>query len=107
MTRTPALFPPSRKSTPGWDISALSTPEVNQWWSVIALPMVGMLLLLCCYLLQGVFAQLGPWAIFVAVKLITRRLEQKPPCDGRALGGSYASSLPWKQEFVYGTGEMR
>lgn len=78
MTRTPSVFSQSRKSTPGWDVSALSTQEVNQWWSVIALPLVGMLLLLCCFLLQGVFAQLGPWVIFVAVKLITKKLEQQP-----------------------------
>jgi hypothetical protein len=81
MTHTPSLFPQSRKSTPGWDVSGLSTHEVKQWWSVIALPLVGMLLLLCCFLLQGVFALLGPWVIFVGVKLITKKLEQQHPAE--------------------------
>jgi hypothetical protein len=75
MTHTPSLFPQSRNSTPGWDVSDLSTHEVKQWWSVIALPLVGMLLLL-----QGVFALLGPWVIFVGVKLITKKLERQPSC---------------------------
>ena len=29
-----------------------------------------MLLLLLCFLLQGVFAALGPWVIFAGVKLV-------------------------------------
>jgi hypothetical protein len=35
-----------------------------------------MLLLAVCFLLQGVFAALGPVVIFVGVKLVTRKLEQ-------------------------------
>ena len=80
MTHTTALLQQSRNSTPGWDVSGLSTHEVKQWWSIIALPLVGMLLLLLCFLLQGVFALLGPWVLFVAVKLITKQLEQQPSC---------------------------
>ena len=81
MTNTTSLFLQSRKSTPGWDVSGLSIPEIGQWCIIIALPLVGMLLLLCCLLLQGVFAAIGPWVIFVGVKLITKKLE-KP--DSRA-----------------------
>jgi hypothetical protein len=76
MTYTTSLLQQSRKSTPGWDVSALSTHEVKQWCLIIALPLVGMLLLLCCFLLQGVFALLGPWVIFVGVKLMTKKLEK-------------------------------
>ena len=76
MTNTTSLFQQSRKSIPGWDVSGLSTHEIEQWCIIIALPIVGMLLLLCCLLLQGVFASLGPWVIFVGVKLITKKLEK-------------------------------
>jgi hypothetical protein len=76
MTYTTSLLQQSRKSTPGWDVSGLSTQEVKQWCLIIALPLVGMLLLLLCFLLQGVFALLGPWVIFVGVQLMTKKLEK-------------------------------
>ena len=75
MTNTTSLFQQSRKSTPGWDVSGLSIHEIGQWCIIIALPMVGMLLLL-----QGVFAWIGPWVIFVGMKLITKKLEKPDSC---------------------------
>ena len=76
MTHTTSLFQQSTGSTPGWTVSSLSTHEVKQWCCVFALPLVGMFLLLLCLLLQGVFAELGPWVIFVGVKLVTKKLEK-------------------------------
>src|SRR5258706_4384722 len=76
MTRATSLLQQSRKSAPGWKSSGLSHHEITQWGLLIALPVVGMLLLVVCFLLQGVFAALGPVVIFVGVKLVTRKLEQ-------------------------------
>jgi len=77
MTRATSLLQQSRKSAPGWKSSGLSRHEITQWGLLIALPVVGMLLLAVCFLLQGVFAALGPVAIFVGVKLVTRKLEKQ------------------------------
>ena len=80
MTTTTSLLQQSRTSTAAWDVSGRSTHEVQQWCQIIALPLVGILLLLLCLLLQGIFAEIGPWVIFVGVKLITKKLEQQPSC---------------------------
>jgi hypothetical protein len=80
MIAAPSLVRQSRKSTTGWDVSGRSIHEVQQWCIIITLPLVGMLLLLVCLLLQGVFAEIGPWVLFVGVKLITKKLEQQPSC---------------------------
>ena len=77
MTRATSLLQQGRKSAPGWDGSSLSRHEITQWGLLIALPVVGMLLLVVCFLLQGVFAALGPVVIFVGVKLVTRKLEKQ------------------------------
>src|SRR5260370_8761433 len=77
MTRATLLLQQSRKSAPGWKGSGLSRHEITQWGLLIALPVVGMLLLAGCFLLQGVFAALGPGVIFVGVKLVTRKLEKQ------------------------------
>lgn len=76
MTQATALLQQSKRSTPGWTVSSRSAHEVKQWCILIALPIVGMLLLLACFLLQGVFATLGPWMILIGVKLITRKVDQ-------------------------------
>ena len=68
-------------------VTALSWQALQLTGSAMAMGMVvlaqtpPMLLLLCSLLLQGVFASIGPWVIFVGVKLITKKLE-KP--DSRA-----------------------
>jgi len=80
MTTAPSFVRQSSKSIAGWDGSGRSTHEVHQWYQLIALPLVGMLLLLLCLLLQGIFAEIGPLVIFVGVKLITKKLEQQPFC---------------------------
>jgi hypothetical protein len=80
MMTTTSLLQQSRTSNAAWDVSSSSTHEVRQWCQIIALPLVGMLLLLLCFLLQGVFAEIGPWVIFVGVKLITKKLEQQQSC---------------------------
>jgi hypothetical protein len=52
--------------------SGAITNNVIQWGYAIGLPVVG-ILLLCFFLsLGGAFALLGPWAIFIAARLITR-----------------------------------
>ncbi len=76
MIQATMLLQRTKNNTPGWDISSRSPHEIKQWCLLIALPMVGMLLLLVCFLLQGVFAAVGPWVIFVGAKLITRKVEQ-------------------------------
>jgi hypothetical protein len=77
MINTLSLFQQSRKSNQAWHISDLALHEAKQWCSVIALPVVGMLLLLLCLLLQGIFAEIGPWVLFIGVKLITKQLEKQ------------------------------
>jgi hypothetical protein len=77
MTRATSLLQQSGKSAPGWKGSGLSRHEITQWGLLIALPVVGILLLVVCFLLQGVFAALGPVVIFVGVKLVTRKLEKQ------------------------------
>ena len=76
MTQSSILFQQRKNNTPGWDISNRSTHEIKHWSMLIALPIVGMLLLLACFLLQGIFAVVGPWLIFLGVKLITRKVDQ-------------------------------
>jgi hypothetical protein len=80
MTTTTSLLQQSSNSNPGWDVSGRPTHEVKQWYQLIALPLVGMLLLLFCLLLQGIFAEIAPWVIFVGVKLITKKLEKQQAC---------------------------
>jgi len=76
MTTTTSPLRQGGKSNSEWNVSGLSTHEIKQWCLLVALPLVGMLLLLLSFLLQGVFAALGPWVIFVGVKLVTSRLEE-------------------------------
>lgn len=45
--------------------------EVIQWAYALALPVAGFLVLYTFLSLGGVFALLGPWAVFIAAKLIT------------------------------------
>ena len=59
MTTTTSLLQQSRTSNAVRDVSGRSTHEVQQWWQIIALPLVGILLLLLCLLLQGVFAEIA------------------------------------------------
>lgn len=57
--------------------SGAFTREARQWAYAIVLPIVG-LLMLCFFLsLGGVFALLGPWAIFIAARLITYYWDKK------------------------------
>lgn len=77
MTRATSFLQQGRTSAPGWKGSDLSRHEITQWGLLIALPVVGMLLLVVCFLLQGVFAALGPVVIFVGVKLVTKKLEKQ------------------------------
>ena len=58
------------------DTGAFSS-EARQWGYVIALPIVGFLILYVFLSLGGVFALLGPWAIFIAARLITSRWDEK------------------------------
>ena len=78
MIHSTSLFQLSRKSSPQWNDLDLPRHEIIQWGLLIALPMVGILLLLVCFLLHGIFAALGPWLIFVGVKLMTKSIERKP-----------------------------
>jgi hypothetical protein len=82
MSHTTSLRQQSREKAPGYYSSVLSNHEIVQWGLLIALPLVGMPLLVLCFLLQGVFAVLGPLAIFVGVKLLTKRLETTPTTAG-------------------------
>jgi len=77
MTQTPALYQRNKNNMPGSNISNRSTHEIKQWFMLIALPMIGILLLLLCFLLQGIFAIIGPWVILIGVKLINRKVEKK------------------------------
>jgi uncharacterized membrane protein len=74
MTTTTSLLRQGGKSNSGLNVSGLYTHEIKQLCLLIALPLVGMLLLLLCFLLQGVFAALGPWVIFVGAKLVSSRV---------------------------------
>jgi hypothetical protein len=57
--------------------SSLLTKEVIQWAYALTLPIVG-ILMLCFFLsLDGAFALLGPWGIFIAARLITRSWDKK------------------------------
>lgn len=77
MTRATSFLQQGRTSAPGWKGLGLSRHEITQWGLLIALPVVGMLLLVVCFLLQGMFAALGPVVIFVGVKLVTKKLEKQ------------------------------
>ena len=57
--------------------ASLLNNEIIQWAYVLALPIVG-LLMLCFFLsLGGLFALLGPWAIFIAARFVTHRWNKK------------------------------
>ena len=51
--------------------SSVITGKLIQWGYAIGLPVVGILLLYFFLSLGGAFALLGPWAIFIAARLIT------------------------------------
>lgn len=51
--------------------------EAKQWGYAIALPIVGLLMLYVFLFLGGAFALVGPWAIFIAARLITSRWDEK------------------------------
>jgi hypothetical protein len=51
--------------------------EVRQWGYAIALPIIGLLMLYVFLYLGGAVALVGPWAIFIAVRLITSRWNAK------------------------------
>ena len=85
MTNVISLYQQSKKSNPAWDVSDLVLHEAKQWCCIIALPVVGMLLLLLCLLMQGVFAEIGPWVLFIAAKLITKKLEKQQSMEMRRL----------------------
>lgn len=55
----------------------LLSNEVIQWAYVLALPIVGLLMLCFFISLGGTFAFLGPWAIFIVARLITRYCDKK------------------------------
>jgi hypothetical protein len=57
--------------------SGIFTSEAIQWSYVIALPIAGLLILFIFLSLGGVFALLGPWAIFIAARLITSHWDKK------------------------------
>ena len=77
MTTAPVIYQKNMHDTSRHDNSnrPTSTHEIKQWGMLIALPIVGLLLLLLCFLLQGIFAVVGPWMIFLGVKLISKRIE--------------------------------
>lgn len=54
--------------------AGLSSYQVRQWCYLIGLPVVGLLALVFCLWLGGAFALVGPWIIFIAVRVITKRL---------------------------------
>jgi hypothetical protein len=58
------------------DTGAFSS-EARQWGYAIALPIVGLLILYVFLALGGAFALLGPWAIFIATRLITSHWDEK------------------------------
>ena len=49
--------------------------QVRQWCYIIMLPVVGLLALALCLSLGGAFALVGPWVMFIAVRVITKRLD--------------------------------
>ena len=57
--------------------SSLLTKEVIKWAYALALPIVGILMLCLLLSLGDAFALLGPWGIFIAVRLITHCYDKK------------------------------
>jgi hypothetical protein len=53
------------------------TNETIQWGYALALPVVGLLVLYTFLSLGGAFALLGPFAIFIAARLITCYWDKK------------------------------
>jgi hypothetical protein len=64
-----------KKLAPGWTTASSLTDEVQQWCLLLALPLVGMLLLLACMQLPSVFSTLGAFMIYVGAKVIAKRME--------------------------------
>lgn len=58
------------------DVSRILTGEVLQWCYVLCLPIVGLLVLILCLYLGGIFALFGPWAILIAARACTKRFLQ-------------------------------
>jgi hypothetical protein len=52
--------------------SGVFMTEARQWYYVICLPVIGLLVLYYFLSLGGIFALLGPWVIFFAVRLLTK-----------------------------------
>ena len=57
--------------------AGIFTSEAMQWSYAIALPIAGLLILFIFLSLGGVFAILGPCAIFIAARIITRHWDKK------------------------------
>lgn len=55
------------------------THAVKPWCYVAGLPIVGLLALVLFLSLGGAFALIGPWAIFVATRVVTKRLGLESP----------------------------
>lgn len=77
MTQAQVIYQKNIDDTPRYASSSRSTSthEIKQWGLLIGLPVVGLLLLMLCFLLQGIFAAAGPWVILLGVKLIHRKVE--------------------------------
>jgi hypothetical protein len=76
MAQAPVIYQKNMNVTSGSynSNSSASTSEIKLWIMIIALPIVGMLLLLLCFLLQGIFAAVGPWLILLGVTLINKKI---------------------------------
>jgi hypothetical protein len=57
--------------------AGIFTSEAIKWGYAIALPIAGLLILFIFLSLGGIFAILGPCAIFIAARLITRHWNKK------------------------------
>jgi hypothetical protein len=50
--------------------------EISEWCSVLFPIVTGLPALYCCLALGGVFAYMGPLAIFIAARILSKRLER-------------------------------
>ena len=55
--------------------AAPSSSEIIEWCTVLLPIVIGLPALYCCLALGGVFAYLGPVAIFIATRIFSKRLE--------------------------------
>jgi predicted membrane channel-forming protein YqfA (hemolysin III family) len=73
MVTSIALFQYQQNNAVEWQVSEEFKTELREWCSLLCFIVFGLLALILFLSLGGAFAILGPWAIFVGVKLHTKR----------------------------------